>query len=155
MYTRMWDGMNRIDPNEAMSRSIKELKPSHLITPSATIQPARVSVVSKHDGREQMRLDGERHADVITRIAMEEGHRSWIWETAVGVANASTYNNIDYVDQFLRAEWVRSKALMDWWVEEVTVVNKEMRIVLVYFLWKRHWWPEVGDSSRTGLSKRK
>ena len=40
----------------------------------------------------------------------------------------------------LRVEWANSKLVMDWWVEEVTLVKEEMRRVLAYFQWKVNWW---------------
>jgi hypothetical protein len=51
----------------------------------------------------------------------------------------------------LRVEWAKSKAHIDHWSEDVTLVVEEMCQVLVFMDWKAGWWAKLADA-QTGVS---
>ncbi|KAF8128998.1 hypothetical protein EV363DRAFT_1169765 [Boletus edulis] len=71
-----------------------------------------------------------------------EGRRtiSWIWQ---GMRTSSNVNNEDSeLQESLRIEWCKSRARVNRWTEEVSLLIEEMRHVLVFFAQKAKFWQE-------------
>ncbi|KIM91411.1 hypothetical protein PILCRDRAFT_607 [Piloderma croceum F 1598] len=86
---------------------------------------------------------------LATVASVGEGHcrPSWIWYTG----NVYEDMNDPLTRAALRVEWAKAKARVDWWQEEVILLDEEMRQVLEYCKWKEDWWikqvPCRGDVS--------
>lgn len=84
---------------------------------------------------------------------------SWIW-LAPRVPSAPDLGDSEaQLDDSMRVEWVKSKARLSRWEEEVQLVEEEMRRVVEYLKWKAGWWRNQrdwgvqGDSTvRLGIS---
>ncbi|KAJ7708497.1 hypothetical protein B0H14DRAFT_3525492 [Mycena olivaceomarginata] len=71
---------------------------------------------------------------------------SWIWTVKAGSGDAER----DLHDS-VRVEWARAKARKTRWVEEVMILEEEMRRTLRYLEWQAIWW-EVRVDSRPGAT---
>ncbi|KAG1722239.1 hypothetical protein EDB19DRAFT_1898224 [Suillus lakei] len=67
------------------------------------------------------------------------GTISWIW-LATGVDTGHTEN--DCVQDCVQIEWSKARACAARWSEEVQLLLKEMRRVLVFLQWQADWWCE-------------
>lgn len=81
---------------------------------------------------------------------------SWIWRHQ-GASNSIAIEELEKSQEFndsLRVEWSMSQARAKRWVEEVILLEEEMRRVLAYFEWKAHWWynQTLRQSAESGLS---
>ena len=135
--------MNQLDPDGIWVRTIQELREEHLVTPSKNMQPSNTKTPASQP------------MSVLMPADRSKGERSWIWDVRVGFqASDSNANDDHLIDRVLRVEWAKSKALMDRWVEEVALVNEEMRRVQVYLQWRSNWWPTVGSEFDGEKSKK-
>ncbi|KAJ7484897.1 hypothetical protein B0H11DRAFT_2157487 [Mycena galericulata] len=78
---------------------------------------------------------------------------SWIWTT-----NVSSGDEEKDLHDSVRVEWARAKARKKRWVEEVLLLEEEMRRTLRYLTWQDEWWmarldprPDVAADIRAGL----
>jgi hypothetical protein len=58
--------------------------------------------------------------------------QSWIWLVKL--------NDTDEPNESLRLHWCKTSANAERWVEELELVQEEMRRVLAYFVWRAQWW---------------
>jgi len=79
-----------------------------------------------------------------TEIGVGDGHYapSWIWTTSSGMAlpGEGTAAERQEVNETARHEWMTCRARADRWIEEVELLQEEMRRVLVYLEWKSTTW---------------
>ncbi|KAI0688809.1 hypothetical protein C8Q76DRAFT_772031 [Earliella scabrosa] len=81
---------------------------------------------------------------------------SWIWLTLQPTRDPRDQNAPATDEEFtetMRAEWARSKARVDRWDEDRTLLLEEMRRVLEFFEDRAHWWREQG-ARRTEVDAR-
>jgi hypothetical protein len=64
---------------------------------------------------------------------------SWIW--LVPRASIAEMEENEF-NENMQVEWVKARARMMRWKEEVLIVQEEMRRVLAYQRWKATWWKE-------------
>lgn len=64
---------------------------------------------------------------------------SWIW--LVPRASVAEMDENEF-NENMQVEWVKARARMMRWKEEVLIVQEEMRRVLAYHHWKAAWWKE-------------
>ncbi|KAG1907212.1 uncharacterized protein F5891DRAFT_1181507 [Suillus fuscotomentosus] len=74
---------------------------------------------------------------------------SWIWK-ARGIASDAPEGET-VLNESLRIEWCKSCARATCWVEEVQLLEEEMRRVAAYLLWHATWWDVQADRC-TGLT---
>ncbi|KAG2358776.1 hypothetical protein BDR07DRAFT_1488989 [Suillus spraguei] len=74
---------------------------------------------------------------------------SWIWK-ACGIASDAPEGET-VLNESLRIEWCKSRARAMRWVEEVQLLQEEMRRVAAYLLWHATWWDAQADR-RAGLA---
>ncbi|KAM6493543.1 hypothetical protein JOM56_011677 [Amanita muscaria] len=75
---------------------------------------------------------------------------SWIWLVPRVSSAPDIGDTEEHLDENMRVEWMKSKARMQRWEEEVMLTTEEMRRVISYFEWKASWWRTQGPQ-RTGL----
>ncbi|KAM6497786.1 hypothetical protein JOM56_005734 [Amanita muscaria] len=75
---------------------------------------------------------------------------SWIWLVPRVSSAPDVGDTEEHLDENMRVEWMKSKARMQRWEEEVMLTTEEMRRVISYFEWKASWWRTQGPQ-RTGL----
>jgi hypothetical protein len=81
--------------------------------------------------------------------------RSWIWLTnprIPDVSNGTVEENAseEDVNDFLRVEWTTSFARLERWVEEVELLQEEMRRVVAFLEWRsQEWLAKVDAHERT------
>lgn len=88
--------------------------------------------------REDIRGPGKDPDDLKTTNGRFE--ESWIWLAQRKGKNAKS-EEAKYQDD-MRVEWVKSRARLSRWKEEVLLVQEEMRRVVVWFEWKASWWEQ-------------
>lgn len=66
---------------------------------------------------------------------------SWIWLVPRASGDADMESQLN---DSLRVEWMKSKARVQRWEEEVELVHEEMRRVVEYSKWKATWWRAQG-----------
>ena len=64
---------------------------------------------------------------------------SWIW--LVPRASIAEMDENEF-NENMRVEWVKARARMMRWKEELMIVQEEMRRVIVYQQWRAAWWKE-------------
>jgi hypothetical protein len=64
---------------------------------------------------------------------------SWIW-LMPNVSGSSNVNQEDEFNESMRVEWVKARARMTRWKEELLLVQEEMRRVIDYLRWRGEWW---------------
>ncbi|KAI0069871.1 hypothetical protein K474DRAFT_1568226, partial [Panus rudis PR-1116 ss-1] len=106
-------------------------------------------------------IRGPRDTEQLGQGAMEP---SWIWLTTNihGSQVDSTSANTETYDEDTRVQWVKAKARVERWEEEVKLIQEEMRRVFVFFEWKASWWKEqkhrreddseIGKEVQSGLT---
>jgi hypothetical protein len=84
---------------------------------------------------------------------------SWIWLVPQSKSEADASSSEQVFDEGLRVEWSKSQARKMRWVEEVEILQEEMRRTIVYYEWKQQWWleqnprrPNVDDTIQHGIS---
>ena len=113
-YRTAQQALHVLDPNGSWSTRLKELKDVDIRGPGKDL-----------DDKSNSRYEP-----------------SWIWL----VPRVTEPNNIEAgmreeeLNDCMRVEWVKSKAHMMRWKEELLLVQEEMRRVLVYQKWKAAWW---------------
>ncbi|KAI0074003.1 hypothetical protein K474DRAFT_1677445 [Panus rudis PR-1116 ss-1] len=82
---------------------------------------------------------GPRDTEELGQGAMEP---SWIWLTTNihGGQVDSTQSDMETYDEDTRVQWVKAKARVERWEEEVKLLQEEMRRVLAFLEWKASWW---------------
>ncbi|KAG2097506.1 uncharacterized protein F5147DRAFT_656316 [Suillus discolor] len=112
---------------------LRELKPDNIRGPGESTSG---EIEEEND---EVRAAGSRHrskkAKEAARRGLGEGYKtiSWIW-TVSGVTNGDddlTLNNA------LRMEWLKARAQVKRWGEEVLLLKEEMRRVLEFLRWKK------------------
>ncbi|TFK53211.1 hypothetical protein OE88DRAFT_1643867 [Heliocybe sulcata] len=73
-------------------------------------------------------------------IQVGEGHHTllWIWYAVPASGDA----NDAQMHDALRVEWAKAKAQVRCWLEELILVEEEMRRSIEYCCWKAVWWQE-------------
>ncbi|RPD56280.1 hypothetical protein L226DRAFT_469306, partial [Lentinus tigrinus ALCF2SS1-7] len=73
-----------------------------------------------------------------------EGRRelSWIWKAGSASADGNLVNEgaNDNLQEGLRVEWCKSRARAKRWIEEVEILQEEMRRTKEYLDWHSRWW---------------
>jgi hypothetical protein len=64
---------------------------------------------------------------------------SWIW--LVPRASTAEMDENEF-NENMRVEWVKARARMMRWKEELLIIQEEMRRVIAYQKWKAAWWKE-------------
>lgn len=85
-----------------------------------------------------------------TKTSKGRFEESWIWIVQRKGKNAKTEEQ-EYKDD-MRVDWVKSRARIMRWKEEVLLIQEEMRRVIVWFEWKACWWEGQG-TLRTDASE--
>ncbi|KDQ33848.1 hypothetical protein PLEOSDRAFT_1073975 [Pleurotus ostreatus PC15] len=67
---------------------------------------------------------------------------SWIWLVAPAPNTDVDETQEPAFDETMRIEWAKTKARADRWVEELQLVQEEMRRSLQFLAWKADWWCE-------------
>lgn len=86
------------------------------------------------------------HKDDIKGPGKEEGESSgryvmsWIWMVPRAETEGTEALEGEELDESLRVEWMKSKARLERWEEEVLLVQEEMRRSIVYLRWESDWW---------------
>ncbi|KAG0701864.1 hypothetical protein DFH29DRAFT_755534, partial [Suillus ampliporus] len=78
--------------------------------------------------------------DPFSREAEGRHCLTWIW-MMTGVDTGSDGGDVDGV----HVEWCKSRARAMRWVEEIELLQEEMRRVLQFFDWQANWWDEQQD----------
>lgn len=65
---------------------------------------------------------------------------TWIWTVARSTTEKSDELGEDELDESLRVEWIKSRARLERWKEELNLVQEEMRRSVVYLQWEAAWW---------------
>ena len=112
-YRVAWQALRVLDPNGAWSHRLKELKDADISGP------------------------GKDADDSSTTNSRYEP--SWIW-LVPRVADAS--NVEEEFNDSMQVEWVKARARMIRWQEELLLVQEEMRRVIAYHEWRAGWWRE-------------
>ncbi|KAF7333064.1 CxC2 domain-containing protein [Mycena venus] len=73
---------------------------------------------------------------------------SWIW-TVKGTAGDEEPDHEKDLHESVRVKWARAKACKTHWVEEVMILEEEMRRTLRYLEWQAVWW-EGRQAGRPG-----
>ena len=113
-YRSAWRALKVLDPDGTWSIRLKELKDQDIRGP------------------------GKDTDDETTSNSRYEP--SWIW-LVPRLSQTSDPNDEEFNDS-MRVEWVKSRARMMRWKEELLLVQEEMRRVLVYLKWRADWWWE-------------
>jgi hypothetical protein len=73
------------------------------------------------------------------RLAVGEGHQtlSWIWYS---ISAAEVEGGVGAMHGCIHMEWVKARARVEWWREEVMLLEEEMQRVLEFCQWKALWW---------------
>jgi hypothetical protein len=115
-YQTAWQALHILDPDGSWSICLKELKDVNICGPGRDLK------------------------DTSTTNSHYEP--SWIWLMQCGMESNDTEAGIceEELNDSMRAEWVKTRACMMWWKEELLLVQEEIWQVLVYHKWKASWW---------------
>ncbi|KAG1895091.1 uncharacterized protein F5891DRAFT_1194606 [Suillus fuscotomentosus] len=78
----------------------------------------------------------EAHGLLNKYLRMEKSHL----KTTAAMADPNARVSSDWMNEFYRVHWLRTKALRDRWVEELILVEHEMGWTLEFFLFKASMW---------------
>ncbi|RPD53249.1 hypothetical protein L226DRAFT_576495 [Lentinus tigrinus ALCF2SS1-7] len=65
---------------------------------------------------------------------------SWIWKAGSGDGNLADTNVNSNLQEGLRVEWCKARARALRWIEEVQILEEEMRRTVAYYDWHATWW---------------
>ena len=112
-YRSAWNALDVLDPGGIWSKRLRELNKKDISGP------------------------GRDPEDTTTSNNSYEP--SWIW--LVPRASVAEMDEIEF-NENMRVEWVKARARMMRWKEELLIVQEEMRRVLAYQQWKAVWWKD-------------
>jgi hypothetical protein len=114
-YRAAWRALRILDPNGSWSIRLKELRDKDVCGP------------------------GKDPNDTSTSNSGYEP--SWIWLVPRATSLSGETGKEEFNDS-MRIEWAKARARMMRWQEELSIVQEEMRRVLVYLSWRAEWWRE-------------
>ena len=137
-YRVAYNALLTLDPKGEWQKSLRQLKDEDVRAP----------------GRRDEESEGYREVPWIWRRCVPEnvsspeqsGPKPMNDEELDGCEHTGQYYLIQliFICIGLRSEWVKSKARVDRWNEEIQLVKEEMRRILAFLEWKAVWWTEEG-----------
>ena len=124
-YRTAWSALRILDPNGSWTSRLKELKDKDISGPGK---------------------DPEDNSTTKSRY-----EPSWIWLVAQS-GNSHLGLDEDEFNVSMRIEWVKGRARMMRWKEELLIIQEEMRRVLAYHKWRAAWWRDRGVLQSQGAA---
>ncbi|TFK54389.1 hypothetical protein OE88DRAFT_1642921 [Heliocybe sulcata] len=73
-------------------------------------------------------------------VSEDQYEMSWIWHVGSNRGGVGEEGSDAGYHEGLRVEWVKSRAQVQHWREEVQLLEEEMRRAVAYLEWKANWW---------------